>query len=181
MSTKPERTLATAQDVLEYLWVLLCKKRYYRIENDFHLGYNQALTDVCWTLMYATPCSCGECDGQTLSTVQEILDHLFYEIQYMRKNLPPENDLGRGYEEAKNAIMYELWLVSPESVKSGYVLRKLPEGSAEGAEVIDLADGRTIEIKAPLVTKDNEDHLGSQGDVRASGQSLATAGLEATS
>jgi hypothetical protein len=35
-NAKPDKTLVTAQDVNDYLWDLFCKKRYCRIENDFH-------------------------------------------------------------------------------------------------------------------------------------------------
>jgi hypothetical protein len=146
-NAKPDKTLVTAQDFTDYLWDLFCKKRYCRIENDFHFGYDRALNDVMYHVKYASPesehCTCAECalESQTMTTVKDVLDYLFCEIQQMRSD-PPENDFQRGYEKAFSDLMYQVFSASPKSAKSEYVLRKIPEGCSEGAKVIDLADAR---------------------------------------
>jgi hypothetical protein len=147
MSAKPDRTLITAQNVIEYLWDLLCKKRYCRIENDFQFGYDRALNDMWYYLIYTTReperSVCAECavEGHKLTTVEDVLDYLFCDIQDMR-NHPPEGDFQQGYERAINDLMYQVWLASPESAKSKYFPQKWPERCTEGAKVIDLADAR---------------------------------------
>ena len=153
-NAKPDKTLVTAQDVNDYLWDLFCKKRYCRIENDFHFGYDRALNDVMYHVMYASPERCT-CAGCALTTVEDVLDYLSDEIQGMRSD-PPENDFQRGYEKAFDDLMYQVSSASPKSAKSEYVLREIPDSRIEGAKVINLADARRDRgTKAPKLTKDD--------------------------
>jgi len=141
-NAKPDKTLVTAQDVTDYLWGLFCKKRYCRVENEFHFGYDRALNDVMYHVKCASPesehCTCAEC---ALATVEDVLDYLFNEIQGMR-NDPPENDFQQGYEKAFNDVMYQVWSASPKSAESQYALREIRDSRIEGAKVINLADAR---------------------------------------
>ena len=54
MSVKPDKTIDTAQDVIEILWSLLYKKSSSRIENQFQFGYDRALNEVMYRLMFAS-------------------------------------------------------------------------------------------------------------------------------
>jgi hypothetical protein len=92
-------------------------------------------------VMYASPerCTCAGC--ATMTTVEDVLDYLFDEIQGMR-NDPPENDFQQGYEKAFDDLMYQVWSASPKSAKLQYALREIRDSRIEGAKVINLADAR---------------------------------------
>ena len=146
MSAKPDKTLVTAQDVIEYLWSLLYKKRSCRIENDFQFGYDRALNEVMYRLMFASSkpecCTCagGALEDQTM-TVLDVLDDLFDAIQGMKNRLS-ENDFEKGFDSAIYVLMYQVWSASPEWAKSQFALPEIPERCNEGAKVIYLADAR---------------------------------------
>jgi hypothetical protein len=151
MSAKLDKTLITARDVKDYLWELLWKDR--QIENDFDFGYDRALNDVMYGLMYASrepECrTCAECavESQTLITVEEVLDYL---IDVRQENCPPKNEYERGYERAINALVYQVWLASPEWTKSRFAPREIPKSCSEGVKVINLANARRdLQAEAP--------------------------------
>jgi hypothetical protein len=161
MLVKPDRTLVTAADVVEYLADLLCAKRHYPIENDWQWGYERALNDVTYRLIYSSPkpegCTGAECvvEGLRLMTIEAVLDYLFCEVRDMGE-CPPGDDFLQGYERALKDLMYQLWLSSPESAKSRYIPPKMPESCTEGAKVIDLDDvRRNRRNQGPNVTKDD--------------------------
>jgi hypothetical protein len=56
-----------------------------------------------------------------LTTVQDVLDYLFYKLEDLRTH-PLEDDFQRGYEEAFNTVMYQVWAASPKSVRRLYPL-----------------------------------------------------------
>jgi hypothetical protein len=154
MSTKPNQTLTTARDVLEYLWGSLCKMRNCRIENDFDFGYERALNDVMYHLMRSTSAECAVKDP-TLTTVEGVLDKLYFAVLEDMMAYPPEDDFLQGYGNAFEDLMDQLWAVLPEA-KWAPNAERIPETRDPGAKVINLADGRrTMETKAQLVTKDD--------------------------
>ena len=132
MSNTPNQNFTTAEDVIDHLFGLLCKARKYR-NDDFIRGYETALNDMMYRLLEASP----ECDRRTvrgviisamsnisnhrLTTVRDVLDYLFYKLEDLR-TLSLEGDFQRGYEEAFNTVMYQVWTASPKSVRGLYPL-----------------------------------------------------------
>ena len=132
MSNTPNQNFITAEDVIDHLFGLLCKARKYR-NDDFIRGCETALNDMMYRLLEASP----ECDRRTvrgviitamsnvsnhrLTTVQDVLDYLFYKLEDLR-TLSLEYDFQRGYEEAFNTVMYQVWAASPKSVRRLYRL-----------------------------------------------------------
>jgi hypothetical protein len=159
MLVKPVQTLVTAQDVIEYLWELLCESRKHGVENHFDLAYDRALNDVMYHLMRASPdsdhCICADCaiENPMLTSVNDVLYYLFNAICNLRSD-PLEDDFQRGYDKALYDLMHQVWLAAPVSAKSEYTMRKKPEGRTGGAEEARLVYTGPSN-KAPMVTKDD--------------------------
>ena len=121
MSAKPNQTLTTAQDALEYLMDLLSKTRDCRIENDFHFAYERAVNDMMFHLMRASleseRSTCTECAVKkpTLTTVEDVLDYLFFAVLEDMMTYPPEGEFPQGYQSAFDDLMYQVWAVSREA------------------------------------------------------------------
>jgi hypothetical protein len=162
MLVKPVQTLVTAQDVVEYLWELLCESRKHGVENHFELAYDRALNDVMYHLIQASPdsdrCICSEyaIKNPTLISVNDVLDYLFDALRNMRSD-PLEDDFQRGYDKAFYDLMHQVWLAAPVSAKLEYTMRRKPEGCAEGAEEVWLVRAGPS-TKAPMVTEDDVVH-----------------------
>ncbi len=142
MSAAPEKTLTTVEDVTEYLQSLLWRKRFARIENDFHFGYDRALNDVMYHTIYASSgdenCKCNDSaiESQPLRTTGDVVDYLRDEINNMRLH-PIDDDFMAGYERAITDLKYQVC----SALGKGLVSVKV--SGTEDAKIIHLDSART--------------------------------------